>query len=56
VTSSPRSTARQVTDAEQLEVLSISKSPGDRVRLTYRRGEAAADAVVTLAAQPVPAR
>jgi putative serine protease PepD len=41
-----------VTDTEQLEVLSVSRSPGDRVRLTYRRGAAGGDATVTLAAQP----
>jgi putative serine protease PepD len=46
----------RLTDAEQLEVLSLTRSPGDRVRLTYRRGQAAADVTVTLAAQPGPAR
>jgi putative serine protease PepD len=45
-----------VGDADQLEVLSVTKSPGDRVRLTYRRGQASADAVVTLGAQPPPSR
>jgi putative serine protease PepD len=45
-----------VADAEQLEVLAVTRSPGDQVRLTYRRGETRADATVTLAAQPAAAR
>jgi putative serine protease PepD len=45
-----------VTDAEDLEVLSVTRSPGDRVRLTYRRGQTSGDATVTLAAQPPTAR
>jgi putative serine protease PepD len=45
-----------LADAEQLEVLSVTRSPGDRVRLTYRRGPGGGVATVTLAAQPVAAR
>ena len=41
-----------VTDADQLDVLSVTRSPGDQVRLTYRRAGASADATVTLAALP----
>jgi putative serine protease PepD len=44
----------RVGDAEQLEVLSVTRSPGDRTRLTYRRGGTTADATVTLGAQPAP--
>jgi putative serine protease PepD len=42
----------RLVDAEQLEVLSVTRSPGEQVRLTYRRGSASSDATVTLAAQP----
>jgi putative serine protease PepD len=43
---------KQIGDADQLEVLSVTRTPGERVRLTYRRGEATADATVVLGAQP----
>jgi S1-C subfamily serine protease len=45
-----------VRDPEQLAVISVTRSPGDKVRLTYRRGGTAADATVTLAAQPATIR
>jgi putative serine protease PepD len=41
-----------VGDADQLEALSVTKSPGDQVRLTFRRAQVSADAVVTLGTQP----
>jgi putative serine protease PepD len=41
-----------VTDADQLDVLSVTRRPGERVRLTYRRGGASADTTATLAARP----
>ena len=41
---------------EEIEVLAVTRSPGDRVRLTYRRAGTSADATVTLGAQPVLAR
>src|SRR4051812_17324633 len=44
----------RVTDAEQLEAVGITRAPGEQVRLTYRRGDADADATVTLAAVPSP--
>jgi putative serine protease PepD len=40
--------------ADQLDTLSVTKRPGDTVRLTYRRGTTAADAVVTLGALQTP--
>jgi putative serine protease PepD len=43
-------------DADQLEVVSVTRSPGDQVRLTYRRAQAAADVTVTLGAQSTPTR
>jgi putative serine protease PepD len=45
-----------VTDAEELDVLSVTRSPGDRVRLTYRRAGDSVDAVVTLADRPAAGR
>ena len=45
-----------ITDADQLDVISVTRSPGDRVRLTYRRAGASADAEVTLIGQPASAR
>jgi putative serine protease PepD len=39
-------------DADQLAILTITKSPGETVTLTYRRGEASSQAAVTLTAQP----
>ena len=42
----------QVGDADQLEVLSVTRSPGDQVRLAYRRGQTSAETRVTLGAQP----
>jgi putative serine protease PepD len=47
---------RVVSDADELEVLSVTRSPGDRVRLTYRRSGASADATVTLSGQPASQR
>jgi putative serine protease PepD len=41
-----------VSDADQLEVLSVTRAPGDRVRLTYQRAGTSADATVTLASRP----
>jgi putative serine protease PepD len=41
-----------VTDADQLEALSVTRSPGDRVRLTYQRAGDSADATMTLTARP----
>jgi putative serine protease PepD len=43
----------RVGDADQLEVLSVTRSPGDQVRITYRRAATSADAMVTLGVQPV---
>jgi putative serine protease PepD len=45
----------RVGDAEQLEVISVTRSPGDQVRLTYRRDGTSADATVTLGAAPAAA-
>ena len=42
----------RVGDVEQLEVLSVTRSPGDRIRVAYRRDGASADATVTLGAAP----
>jgi putative serine protease PepD len=39
-------------DPDQLEALSVTRSPGDRVTVTYRRDGTSADATVTLGAQP----
>jgi putative serine protease PepD len=39
-------------DVDQLDVLSVTRSPGDTVRLTYRRDGEPADATVTLGALP----
>jgi putative serine protease PepD len=44
----------QVADVDQLDVLSVTKTPGDTVRLTYRRAGAEADATVKLAPLPSP--
>ena len=41
-----------VGDTEQLDVISVTRSPGDRVRVAYRRDAASAEAVVTLGAAP----
>jgi len=41
-----------VTGPDQLDVLSVTRKPGERVRLTYRRGGASSEATVTLAARP----
>jgi putative serine protease PepD len=43
---------KPATDADQLAILTITKAPGAKVVLTYRRGEVSAEATVTLAAQP----
>jgi putative serine protease PepD len=45
-----------VADADDLDVISVTRSPGDRVRLTYRRGGTSADADVTLTGRPQPTR
>jgi S1-C subfamily serine protease len=45
-----------VGDADQLEVLSVTRSPGDQVRLTHRRAQTSADVTVTLGAQPPSTR
>lgn len=45
-----------VSDADQLDVLSVTRAPGDEVRLTYRRSGDSADAAVTLATRPSPTR
>jgi putative serine protease PepD len=47
---------RLVDDADQLDVISVTRAPGDRVRLTYRRGGTSADADITLGTRPTPAR
>jgi len=39
-------------DAEQLDVLSVTRSPGDRVKVDYSRNGASAQAIVTLGALP----
>jgi len=44
----------QVTDVDQLDTLTVTKRPGDKVRITYRRAGAAADANVTLGSFPSP--
>jgi putative serine protease PepD len=46
---------KRVNDADELDVLSVTRRPGDRVRLTYRRGGATADATVTLGTRPTAA-
>ncbi|HYN96549.1 MAG TPA: trypsin-like peptidase domain-containing protein, partial [Pilimelia sp.] len=46
-----------VRDTDQLDALSVTRSPGDRVRLSYRRGPAAADVTAVLGVQRgVPSR
>lgn len=42
----------RVTHPDALDALSVTRRPGDQVRLTYRRDGASADAVVTLGALP----
>jgi putative serine protease PepD len=42
----------QLDDPDQLDVLSVTASPGDQVRLTFRRSGSSADVTVTLAARP----
>jgi putative serine protease PepD len=42
-------------DAEQLEAISLTRSPGDRLNVTYRRDGASADATITLGAAPAGA-
>jgi putative serine protease PepD len=39
-------------DPEQLEVISVTRSPGDRVAVTYRRDGASAEATITLGTAP----
>jgi putative serine protease PepD len=39
-------------DAEQLDVLSVTRNPGDQVRVTYQRNGASAEATITLGAVP----
>jgi putative serine protease PepD len=39
-------------DTEQLDVLSVTRGPGDRVRVTYQRDGAGAEATITLGAVP----
>jgi putative serine protease PepD len=39
-------------DPEQLEVISVTRSPGDRVAVTYRRDGASAEATITLGTTP----
>ncbi len=45
-----------VGNADQLDVLSVTRSPGDQVRLTYRRAQTSADVTLTLGAQPPSTR
>jgi putative serine protease PepD len=45
----------QVTDVDQLDTLSVTKRPGDTVRVTYRRAGATADPSLTLGSLPSPA-
>jgi putative serine protease PepD len=47
---------RPVTDADQIDVLSVTRSPGDQVKLTYRRAGDSADATVTLSTRPTTQR
>jgi putative serine protease PepD len=42
----------RVGDADQLEELSVTRRPGDQVRLAYRRGADSAETQVTLGTQP----
>ena len=43
---------QQAGDTEQLDVLSVTRSPGDRVRVSYRRDGSSAEATVTLGTAP----
>jgi putative serine protease PepD len=47
---------KPVTDADQIDVLSVTRSPGDQVRLTYRRAGDSAEATVTLSTRPAAQR
>ena len=42
----------RVSDADQLDVVSVTRSPGERLRLTYRRDGSTAEATVVLGAVP----
>nr|WP_296071310.1 trypsin-like peptidase domain-containing protein [uncultured Actinoplanes sp.] len=42
----------ELGNIDQLEVLTVTRNPGDQVRLTYRRAGSPADATVTLGPQP----
>jgi putative serine protease PepD len=42
----------RVGDTEQLDVISVTRSPGDRLQVTYRRDGARAETTVTLGAAP----
>ncbi len=44
----------QVTDVDQLDTLTVTERPGDKVRIIYRRAGASADANVTLGSFPSP--
>lgn len=44
-----------VGDTEQLDVISVTRSPGDRLQVAYRRDGASAEATVTLGAAPAAA-
>jgi putative serine protease PepD len=40
----------RVSDADQLDAVSVTRTPGDRLRVTYRRDGDTAEATVTLGA------
>ena len=43
---------KRAGDPEQLEVISVTRSPGDKVAVTYRRDGASAEATITLGTTP----
>lgn len=44
----------QITDVDQIDTLSVTRRPGEKVRITYRRAGTTADAGVTLGSLPSP--
>jgi putative serine protease PepD len=42
----------RVSDADQLDVISVTRSPGERLRVTYRRDGSTAEATVVLGTAP----
>jgi S1-C subfamily serine protease len=44
----------QVTDVDQLDAITVTRSPGETVRVTYRRAGASADVTVKLGPLPSP--